>query len=147
MSDPFDLQRFLDEQAPVYPQVLAELRRGRKQSHWMWFIFPQMLGLGSSGTARTYAIASLDEARAYLPHPVLGSRLRECVTSIQNLPRAGAQDVFGNVDALKLRSSLTLFQRAGGGELFEAALKRWFDGRADERTDQLLGWGLPEINE
>jgi uncharacterized protein (DUF1810 family) len=104
----------------------------------MWFIFPQLLGLGSSEMARTYAISSLDEASAYLAHPVLGSRLRECVTALQDLPLADAEAVFGSVDARKLRSSLTLFMRAGGGELFEAALDRWFSGRPDERTDHLL---------
>ena len=109
--------------------------------HWMWFIFPQLRGLGSSEMAYTYGIASLDEARAYLAHPLLGSRLRACVTALQDLPKADAQEVFGKVDALKLRSSLTLFLRAGGGELFEAALQRWFSGQADERTDHLLGLG------
>ena len=99
------------------------------------------LGLGSSGTSRKYAIASLDEARAYLAHPVLGSRLHMCVTALQDLPRADAKAVFENVDALKLRSSLTLFMRADGGKLFEAALQRWFSRQADERTDQLLALG------
>lgn len=105
----------------------------------MWFIFPQVRGLGSSKMARKYAVASLDEARDYLAHPLLGPRLRECVTVLQDLPHADAQKIFGNVDALKLRSSLTLFLRAGAGELFEAALQRWFSGQADDRTDQLLG--------
>ena len=104
----------------------------------MWFIFPQLRGLGSSAIARKYEIASLGEARAYLAHPVLGSRLTECVTALQDLAQADPQEVFGIVDAMKLRSSLTLFLRAGGGELFEAALGRWFSGQADERTDSLL---------
>lgn len=133
------LQRFVDAQANTYATVQRELIRGRKTSHWMWFIFPQLRGLGASEMAYTYGIASLDEARAYLAHPLLGSRLRECVTALQDLPMADAEKVFGDVDALKLRSSLTLFLRAGGGELFEAALKRWFSGQNDERTDQLLG--------
>ena len=141
VTDSDHLQRFIDAQAHTYATVLRELVRGHKTSHWMWFIFPQLRGLGSSEMARKYAVASLDEARAYLAHPLLGSRLRACVTALQDLPRADAQEVFGNVDALKLRSSLTLFLRAGGGELFEAALQRWFSGQADERTDQLLGLG------
>ena len=139
MTDSDHFQRFIDAQASTYATVQRELVRGHKASHWMWFIFPQVRGLGSSEMARTYAIASLDGARAYLAHPLLGSRLRECVTVLQDLPQADAQKVFGNVDALKLRSSLTLFLRAGGGELFEAALQRWFSGQGDERTDQLLG--------
>jgi len=133
-----DLQRFVDAQENTYAAVQRELIRGRKTSHWMWFIFPQLRGLGSSEMAYTFGITSLDEARAYLAHPLLGTRLRECVTALQDLPKADAEEVFGNVDALKLRSSLTLFVRAGGGQLFEAALKRWFSGQADERTDQLL---------
>lgn len=105
----------------------------------MWFIFPQLRGLGSSPTARKFAIVSLDEARLYLAHPLLGARLRACVIALQDLPHADAREVFGSADALKLRSSLTLFMRAGGGVLFEAALQRWFSGQSDERTDQLLG--------
>ena len=137
------LERFVEAQALTYATVLRELARGHKTSHWMWFIFPQLRGLGSSETARRYAIASLDEARAYLAHPLLGSRLLECVTTLQDLPRAAPQEAFGDLDALKLRSSLTLFLRAGGGELFEAMLGRWFSGQADERTDSLLEKGQP----
>ena len=133
------LQRFIEAQANIYATVQRELIRGHKTSHWMWFIFPQVRGLGSSKMARKYAVASLDDACDYLAHPLLGSRLRECVTVLQDLPQADAQKVFGNIDALKLQSSLTLFLRAGGGDLFEAALQRWFSGQADERTDQLLG--------
>ncbi len=138
MTDGNNLQRFVDAQEQTYTTALREIVRGHKTSHWMWFIFPQLLGLGSSEMARTYAIASLNEARAYLAHPVLGSRLRECVAALQDLPRENAEAVFGSVDEKKLRSSLTLFNRAGGGELFEAALGRWFSGRSDERTDHLL---------
>lgn len=139
MTDPHDLERFVEAQADTYATALAEITRGRKASHWMWFIFPQLRGLGTSGMAHTFGIASLDEARSYLSHPLLGRRLRECVTALQDLPQADAQEVFGSVDAMKLRSSLTLFLRAGGGPLFEAALQRWFSGRADEATDDLLG--------
>lgn len=138
VTDSDDFQRFVEAQALAYATVLRELRQGRKTSHWMWFIFPQLRGLGSSAMARRYEIASLDEARAYLAHPLLGPRLRDCVTTLQGIPQAHPQRVFGNVDALKLRSCLTLFQRAGGGELFDAALQRWFSGQADERTESLL---------
>lgn len=138
MTDGDDLQRFVQAQAQTYATVLRELAQGHKTGHWMWFIFPQLRGLGSSAMAREYGIASLDEAGAYLAHPLLGSRLRECVTMLQDLPRADPQEVFGDLDALKLRSCLTLFLRAGGEELFEAALQRWFSGQADERTDSLL---------
>ncbi|WP_324809445.1 DUF1810 domain-containing protein [Sphingomonas sp. LY29] len=143
MTNSHYLERFVEAQALTYTTVRRELARGHKTSHWMWFIFPQLRGLGSSGTACRYAIASLDEAQAYLAHPLLGSRLRECVTTLQDLPQADPQEVFGDVDSLKLRSSLTLFLRAGGGELFEAALQRWFSGKADERTDSLLEEAQP----
>ena len=138
VTDDLDFHRYLEAQCHAYATVLRELRRGHKTNHWMWFIFPQLRGLGSSAMARKYEIASLGEARAYLAHPLLGSRLRECLTILQDLPLADPQEVFGNLDALKLRSCLTLFLRAGGGELFEATLERWFAGQADERTDSLL---------
>jgi uncharacterized protein (DUF1810 family) len=138
MAEENNLQRFVDAQAQTYATALREIVRGHKTSHWMWFIFPQLRGLGSSETARIYGIRSLDEARAYLAHPVLGLRLAECVAALQDLPGADADAVFGRVDALKLRSSLTLFIRAGGGVLFEAALDRWFAGQADERTEKFL---------
>ena len=141
MTEKNNLQRFVDAQAQTYATVLREIVRGHKTSHWMWFIFPQLIGLGSSEMARRYAIVSLEEASAYLVDPLLGARLLECVTALQDLPRADAEAVFGSVDAKKLRSSLTLFMRAGGGELFEAALQRWFSGKVDERTDHLLSSG------
>lgn len=137
MAD-YDLSRFVEAQEPVYAIALAEIRRGRKTSHWMWFVFPQLEGLGTSEAARRYAIGSLGEARAYLAHPVLGRRLLECVQALQDLTSSDAVQVFGSVDAMKLRSSLTLFKRAGGGLLFDAAVDRWFNGTADERTDLLL---------
>jgi len=139
MSDSFGLQRFVDAQAAVYPQVTAELRDGRKRSHWMWFIFPQIAGLGSSEMARLYAIGSIEEAKAYLAHAVLGPRLRACVEALQDLTGTTAEAVFGRIDAIKLRSSLTLFIEAGGEPLFRAALDRWFRGEADEKTLRLLG--------
>jgi uncharacterized protein (DUF1810 family) len=137
MDDKFNLQRFVDAQAGIYPAALAEIRRGAKRSHWMWFIFPQLAGLGRSDMARRYAIGSLEEARAYLAHPLLGARLRECVEALQDLSGVTAEAVFGGVDAVKLRSSLTLFAAASESDLFAAALDRWF-GEPDPATLQLL---------
>ena len=138
MTDPFDLARFVDAQAASYVTALAEIRRGRKQSHWMWFIFPQFYGLGSSAMAKHYAIRSHDEGAAYLAHSLLGTRYRECVNTLQDLNEADPETVFGQVDAHKLRSSLTLFNAVTPELLFTAALDRWFDGLPDERTVQLL---------
>ncbi len=135
----FDLQRFLDAQARVYADVLRELRQGRKQSHWMWFIFPQIVGLGSSSTARTYAIESLAEAKAYHRHPVLGERLVECTRLVNAVAEASAKDIFGTPDDLKFRSSMTLFAEAADDAApFHAALDRFYDGQADERTLRIL---------
>ena len=128
MTDPFDLDRFVAAQAGIYDAALAEIRRGAKRSHWMWFIFPQVAGLGRSDMARQYAIQSLEEARAYLAHPLLGSRYRESVAALQDLTGTTAQEIFGETDALKLRSSLTLFAQAGDERLIAAALDRWFGG-------------------
>ncbi|KQX19282.1 MULTISPECIES: DUF1810 domain-containing protein [unclassified Sphingomonas] len=139
MEQRFDLDRFTTAQETSYDAALAEIRRGRKRGHWMWFVFPQLAGLGRSSTAQRYAIASLDEARAYLAHPVLGARLQACVEALQDLEHGSAEAVFGDIDALKLRSSLTLFEQAGGERLFAAAIERWFDGRRDEATLRLLG--------
>ncbi|ADG11893.1 DUF1810 domain-containing protein [Caulobacter segnis] len=134
-----DLSRFVEAQATTYQTALAELRRGRKESHWMWFVFPQIQGLGSSPTARFYAIADLAEARAYLEHPVLGPRLLEVVAAINALPGADAHAVFGAPDDLKLRSSLTLFQAAAPDEpAFGQALDKFFGGAPDPRTLEQL---------
>jgi uncharacterized protein (DUF1810 family) len=133
MDDPFNLKRYIEAQEGTYAGALAEIRRGAKRGHWMWFIFPQLRGLGRSEMAHRFGISSLDEARAYLTHPVLGPRLRECVAALQDLTSRSAAEVFGDVDAMKLRSSLTLFAQAGRGPIFEAALSRWF-GEEDERT-------------
>ena len=122
----------------MYQKALTEIRRGSKRSHWMWYVFPQIAGLGHSATAQRYAIASLDEARAYLAHPLLGSRLRECVAALQDLTGTTADAVFGPVDALKLRSSLTLFHAVANDPPFGAALDRWCGGKADGRTLALL---------
>ena len=138
MTDDSALCRFTTAQADSYEAALAEIRRGAKRTHWMWFVFPQIAGLGRSETARHFAIRSLDEARAYLVHPVLGPRLRECVGALQDLAGTTAESVFGDIDAVKLRSSLTLFSEAGGGALFQAALDRWFDGVPDPATLALL---------
>jgi len=134
-----DLDRFVAAQASIYAAALAELRAGRKRSHWMWFIFPQIAGLGQSAMARLYAISDLDQARAYLAHPVLGPRLRECVAAVA--PSAGRrtpEEIMGGIDAVKLRSSLTLFEAADGGEPFAAALDALYGGRRDERTLALI---------
>ena len=134
-----NLSRFVEAQAETYETALRELRRGRKQSHWMWFIFPQIQGLGASPTARFYAIADLAEARAYLAHPVLGPRLMEVVAAINALPGADAHAVFGSPDDLKLRSSLTLFQAAAPDEpAFGKALAKYFAGVPDPRTLERL---------
>ena len=134
MTDVHDLDRFVSAQADSYATALAELRAGAKRSHWIWFVFPQVTGLGHSSTARHYAIASLDEARAYLAHPLLGARLAECIAALAAVTDRTAEEVFGMIDAVKFRSSLTLFVAAGGGAPFEQALARWFSGRADEAT-------------
>ena len=138
-EDAFDLGRFVDAQFGIHERALAEIRRGRKTSHWMWFIFPQLAGLGFSEMSRRYAIGSLAEARAYLAHPLLGSRYRECVGALQDLVGTTAEAVFGAVDVMKLQSSLTLFaQAAPEDRLFAAALERWFGGVPDRRTLDLL---------
>lgn len=136
-DDPFDLARFVAAQAQSYETALAEIRRGAKRSHWMWFVFPQIAGLGASAMARRYAIVSLAEAQAYLGHAILGPRLVACVAALQDLGTSDAESVFGGIDAIKLRSSLTLFAQAGGGALFQAALTRWF-GTPDRATLDLI---------
>ena len=132
----YDLERFVTAQdAGGFERVVGELRQGRKTSHWMWFIFPQVAGLGSSAMSRRYAISSLDEARAYLDHPVLGPRLRQCVTILLDLDSLSAHAIFGSPDDMKLRSSLTLFMQAAPEELlFRRALERYFDGQPDVAT-------------
>ena len=133
------LERFIDAQAPIYAQALGELRAGQKQSHWMWFIFPQIMGLGQSPMSRAYAIQSLDEARAYLAHPLLGARLRECGQALMNLGNKSADSIFGSIDAMKLRSCLTLFAEANPQEvLFCNLLEKYFDGDADEAALEIL---------
>ena len=134
-DDRYDLERFLAAQEGMFERARTELRQGRKQSHWMWFVFPQVAGLGHSSMARRYAIRSLDEARAYLAHPVLGQRLRSCIDALAALPAVlTAERVMGGIDALKLRSSLTLFEAAGGGAAVSQAIARWFGGERDAAT-------------
>jgi uncharacterized protein (DUF1810 family) len=143
-TDPYDLERFVRAQdaGDTYGAALAELAHGRKESHWMWFVFPQVAGLGRSDTARRFAISGLDEARAYLVHPVLGPRLRESVDAVLAITGSSAEEVFGGIDATKLRSSMTLFLRAAPDEeRFSDVLHRHFGGQADDATDERLATG------
>jgi uncharacterized protein (DUF1810 family) len=142
LSDTFDLDRFVAAQQPIYEQALAELVAGRKRSHWMWFVFPQLAGLGRSGTARRYAITGLDEARAYLAHALLGARLRECTRAVNAHVGRTALEIFGRPDDLKFCSSMTLFERAAGeakADEFALALERFYAGQRDAATLRLLG--------
>ena len=139
MTDPFDLQRFVDAQDRVYAAVLDELGHGHKRTHWMWFVFPQLAGLGHSPMAQRYAISGLDEASAYLAHPVLGPRLRECTERANVVTGSSAHDIFSSPDDMKFRSSMTLFAE---GEKdrgpFGVALERYFAGEKDRRTMEIL---------
>jgi uncharacterized protein (DUF1810 family) len=140
MNDPHGLQRFVDAQAGVIDTVRAELRAGRKRSHWMWFVFPQLKGLGASSMAQHYGVASLAEARAYLAHPVLGPRLRECCALMLEVPAKSAHEILGSPDDLKFRSCLTLFSLAAPHEeVFRQALQRFHAGEPDGRTVALCG--------
>jgi uncharacterized protein (DUF1810 family) len=140
-DDAFDLARFVTAQAPVIAAALGELKAGRKRTHWMWFVFPQLTALGRSSTALYYGIASLEEARAYLAHPVLGPRLKACAEAATEAPAASLNALFGAPDDLKFVSSMTLFVHAasGDGGVFRRALDRWRDGREDDETLNLLG--------
>jgi uncharacterized protein (DUF1810 family) len=141
-ADPFDLRRFVDAQDGVYDTVLSELRGGRKRGHWIWFVFPQLRGLGRSDTAQHYGISSLDEARAYLAHPVLGARLRECTGLVAAIDGRSVDEIFGWPDNLKVRSSMTLFAHATDDpEIqagFLAVLDKFYDGEDDPSTVELL---------
>jgi uncharacterized protein (DUF1810 family) len=135
MPDPYDLHRFVEAQAPVFDRVCAELTRGRKASHWMWFVFPQIRGLGHSPMAERYAISSLDEARAYLAHPVLGPRLRRCAGLVNAVEGRSIRDILGSPDDLKFRSCMTLFGRAADDDgVFRVALDTYFAGEEDPAT-------------
>lgn len=142
MSDRFDLKRFLDAQEGIYPRALSEIKGGRKRSHWMWFVFPQIAGLGRSEMNVRYAIKNVDEARAYLEHPVLGERLREISRAVMEVEGKTAYQIFGSPDDMKLRSSMTLFERAAEpGSVFAEVLEKYFDGERDERTIGILEKG------
>jgi len=139
INDAFNLQRFVDAQNPVYEQVRAELGAGNKTSHWMWFIFPQIVGLGESYMAQMFAISGRDEAAAYLQHPVLGPRLRECTRLVNEVAGRSIEHIFGGIDAMKFRSSMTLFAKvAEDNQLFLQALKKYCDGKMDELTLEKL---------
>lgn len=138
-GDPYNLQRFLDAQNPVYEQVCSELRAGRKRSHWMWFIFPQIRGLGHSPTAAHFAISSIEEAQAYLAHPVVGPRLRACTGFVNALQDSSIEQIFGYPDHLKFRSSMTLFAHATQeNQIFKDALDKYFGGAGDPLTLERL---------
>lgn len=134
MDDPFDLQRFVTAQAPVYGDVCAELAAGRKSSHWMWFVFPQLKGLGRSATAQHYGIAARAEADAYWRHPLLGPRLKQCTELVLAVDGRSANQIFGSPDDLKFRSCMTLFAQATGAPVFRQALDKYFGGEDDEQT-------------
>jgi uncharacterized protein (DUF1810 family) len=143
-GDRYGLERFVDaqEDAAIYARALAELRAGHKRGHWIWFVFPQVAGLGQSPMSQAYAIRSLEEARAYLAHPILGPRLRECCEALLAAePDADATEILGGIDAIKVRSSMTLFTRADPSEqLFQAVLTRFYAGEPDPATDRLLSF-------
>jgi len=139
MNDPYDLSRFVEAQEGDYEQAIAEIRSGRKHSHWMWYVFPQFEGLGFSSTSRRYAIKSLAEAKAYLNHPVLGPRLLECVEEALGIEARSAHDLFGSPDDMKLRSCATLFAHVSpAGSVFDRLLDKYFKGKVDDKTLQLL---------
>ena len=139
-EDRFNLRRFIDAQAPIYDDALREITTGAKQSHWMWFVFPQLEGLGRSSTARFYGLSSLDEARAYLAHPVLGRRLSEITLAAIKAPASSLRDLFGAPDDMKFKSSMTLFEKAANApdSVFAQALDHWCGGDRDSATLDLL---------
>ena len=144
MREPTDLERFVDAQQPHYPTIVDELRRGRKATHWMWFVFPQLRALGRSGTATYYGLADRDEALAYWCHPVLGPRLQECTGLVLAIPDRSVHAIFGSPDDLKLRSCMTLFDAVAPEEpVFAATLERCFDGARDPLTTSLLAGQAP----
>lgn len=138
MKDRFNLARFVDAQHGCIERVQDELRRGRKETHWMWFVFPQLAGLGNSDMARRYAISGIDEARAYLAHPVLGPRLRDLTGIVDTLVGSDAVAVFGGIDAMKFHSCMTLFDAVAPDDIFQAALAKFFAGQADAGTRAIL---------
>ena len=140
LSDSYDLDRFINAQTGIYDRALAELREGLKRSHWMWYIFPQIEGLGHSPTTRHYSIKSLEEARQYLAHPVLGPRLTECTEAVLSAQGLSAEDIFGHPDDWKLQSSMTLFELASGPQsVFSRVLDKYYQGKRDSQTLQIVG--------
>ena len=134
-QQPYDLQRFIDAQQPVFDRVIAELKQGRKRGHWIWFIFPQLKGLGHSSNSEFFGISSLQEAAAYLQHPVLGPRLVQCTELVNSVEGSSAEDIFGEIDAMKFRSSMTLFAKAApDNRIFADAIRKYFGGRLDGLT-------------
>lgn len=145
MNDRYNLKRFLDAQDPVYEAVKTELQAGKKRSHWMWFVFPQIKGLGQSHMARNFAIASLDEAQAYLAHPVLGARLLECSRLVAAIEGRSVEEIFGYPDDMKFRSSMTLFAQADPqNRVFADCLRKYFGGKPDPATLDLLRSAAPD---
>jgi uncharacterized protein (DUF1810 family) len=139
MEDPYDLERFVQAQAPVYEQIAAELQEGKKRSHWMWFVFPQIRGLGQSAMAQKYAIRSVDEAVAYLQHPILGARLIHCAELVSSLNGRRIEQIFGYPDDLKFHSSMTLFSRASTDQkIFDDVIQKYFNGQLDTATLKIL---------
>ncbi len=138
MTDPFDLQRFLDAQSSIYPRVLDELRHGRKESHWMWFIFPQLAGLGYSAMPQRFAISSREEAIAYLRHTILGARLKKCTAFVNAIEGRTILEILGSPDDLKFRSSITLFGAVSSEPEFAAAISKFYGGTPDQATLDLL---------
>lgn len=132
--DPYDLERFVQAQAADYDRAISELRAGRKRSHWMWYIFPQIEGLGQSPMSHRYSIKSAPEAKAYLEHPLLGARLRECFAVLNSIEETSAHEIFGSPDDMKFRSCATLFARVSGGDVFQQALDKYFGGEPDQIT-------------
>ena len=134
-QQPYDLQRFVDAQQPVFDRVIAELKQGRKRGHWIWFIFPQLKGLGHSSNSEFFGISSLQEAAAYVQHPVLGPRLMQCTELVNSVEGSSAEDIFGEIDAMKFRSSMTLFAKAApDNRIFAEAIRKYFGGRLDGLT-------------
>lgn len=139
MTDPYNLQRFVNAQDPIYKEVCSELREGYKSGHWMWFVFPQIIGLGHSYLANKFAISSRKEAEAYLKHPILGPRLRECTQLVNLIEGRSIEEIFGYIDSLKFRSSMTLFDQASSdNEIFKDALKKYFGSEFDRSTIERL---------
>ncbi|RTZ44729.1 DUF1810 domain-containing protein [Candidimonas sp. SYP-B2681] len=139
MEDPYDLERFIHAQAPVYQQICAELQQGQKRSHWMWFVFPQIAGLGHSAMAQKYALRSLEEAVAYLQHPILGARLVECTELVQAVNGRSIEQIFGLPDNLKFHSSMTLFSKASPNtQIFSSVIQKYFHGQIDAATLKIL---------